>query len=57
MSKVKTNWGGTEHPLNHCCSWNGCDDSLHDCIKRNKFIQDIRNKLAHKKFNKLKKES
>ncbi len=29
--------------------WNGCEDVLHECIERSKFVKDIRNKLAKKK--------
>lgn len=32
--------------------WNGCDDKLHDCIERSKFVKDIRKKLIKKKYKK-----
>ncbi|MFX1340328.1 MAG: hypothetical protein ACFFDK_17090 [Promethearchaeota archaeon] len=32
--------------------WNGCEEKLHDCIERSKFVKDIRKDLAKKKYKK-----
>lgn len=34
-------------------SWNACEDTLKDCIEKNRFIKNIRKELARKKYAKL----
>ncbi|MFX0069488.1 MAG: hypothetical protein ACFFAO_00140 [Candidatus Hermodarchaeota archaeon] len=35
-----------------CFCWNGCDDHLHECIERSKFVKETRTKLVKNKFKK-----
>ena len=32
--------------------WNDCEDKLHDCIERSKFVKEVRKKLTKKKYQK-----
>lgn len=36
--------------VERCFCWNGCDEILHECIERSKYIKDVRKKLAKKKY-------
>ncbi len=35
-----------------CLSWNCCDEYLHECIERSKFVKNIRTQLKNKKLEK-----
>ena len=54
MSKARGKSGGTAYYSDDYFCWNACEDKLRECIDRNKFVKDIRNKLAKKKFKKIK---
>ena len=34
-----------------CECWNGCDDALKECIKKNKHVERVRRELMKKKLN------
>ncbi|MHA1436038.1 MAG: hypothetical protein ACTSPD_00540 [Promethearchaeota archaeon] len=36
--------------IKKCFCWNGCDDKLHRCIERNKFVKQVRYHLMQKKI-------
>ena len=36
--------------VERCFCWNGCDEILHECIERSKYVKDFRKKLAKKKY-------
>lgn len=38
--------------IEKCFCWNGCEDKLHDCIERSKFVKNVRKQLTKKKYKK-----
>ena len=36
-----------------CFCWNGDDDALEKCIRRNKFVKTVRSELMKKKFKSI----
>jgi len=39
--------------IDKCICWHGNDENLRKCIERNKFVQQIRNELMKKRYNKI----
>ena len=48
MSKILSSCDNNEK----CFCWNGDDDTLENCIRRNKFVKSVRAEIIKKKFAK-----